>query len=124
MPGSSTNLLQALLVRLACNTDPELSPLHAAAAGVFSESDAASDQCAQPSSSNNNTGGTGRDGSNSGIGNVGMSGKTPGASSGVLGGRGGGAALPQLGPLGDFLLGKWTEEVAHERALLARMGAL
>ncbi len=29
-------------------------------------------------------------------------------------------AVPELGSLGEFLLGRWMEEEAHERALLAR----
>ena len=30
--------------------------------------------------------------------------------------------LPHLGALGEFLLGKWQEEDAHEQALLAMAG--
>lgn len=33
-------------------------------------------------------------------------------------------AVPGLGPLGEFLLGKWQEEVAHEKALLARLKSM
>lgn len=110
MPGSSTNLLQALLVRLACNTDPELAPLHAAAAGVFAPSDLPLDET--PAHAHLATPGA----ASSSRGSVLANGRTP---------RPGSArAVPSLGPLGEFLLGKWTEEVAHERALLARMGAL
>ena len=33
-----------------------------------------------------------------------------------------GTSLLPLGPLGDFLLGKWREDEANERALMARAG--
>lgn len=44
-------------------------------------------------------------------------------------GQGNGAAMPgrkvgPLGPLGEFLLGRWQEEAAHERVLLARAAKL
>lgn len=35
-------------------------------------------------------------------------------------GMGGRRTVPDLGPLGEFLLGRWQEEAAQERALLAR----
>jgi hypothetical protein len=94
MPGSSYRLLQEVLVRLSCSNDLDLQPLQAAAAALYTGQGAEDDLS--------------RAGTGKGAG-------TPVPS--LLQQR----AVPELGPLGEFLLGKWNEQVAHERALLARM---
>ncbi|KAG2484274.1 hypothetical protein HYH03_016918 [Edaphochlamys debaryana] len=97
MPGSSYRLVMELLVRLSCASDPTLEPLRASASGLFAAAAAEGDAAA-----------------------------AAGAAAVAASGRAHPSALPraphgaELGALGEFLLGRWKEEEAHELALLAR----
>lgn len=115
MPGGSHRLLQELLVRLSCSNDPSLALLHASAAGLFS-------------------GGTTLLPVGGGAGAA-LAGGTLGSGSGHSNHhphpphhhsplRPPARVVPELGSLGEFLLGRWQEEEAHERVLLARGSAM
>jgi len=80
LPGSSSHLLQEIMVKLATSGEPALQPARAAACSL-------------------------------------LAGSSSGAGDGAQQQQ---RAVPSLGPLGEFLLGKWQEEVAHERALMAK----
>ncbi|KAG2433816.1 hypothetical protein HXX76_008173 [Chlamydomonas incerta] len=106
MPGASYRLVQELLVRLSCSAEPTLEPLRASAVGLYAATASAPASAA----------GT--------IAARGAAARPPAAyGSGAAAAAGGGGvprAVPDLGPLGEFLLGRWREEEAHELALLAR----
>ncbi len=98
MPGASYRLAQEMLVRLSCSSDPTLEPLRAAAVALYSAQEPEHHAAAA------------------------AAGGTEGS---VAAGGGSGSSMstrnvPDMGPLGEFLLGRWREEEAHELVLLAR----
>ncbi len=112
MPGASHRLVQDLLVRLSVSSDAALEPLRASAMGLF----AAAALDAAASAEAGDAAAAAAEERHSGVagGPAGQAGPRPGS-----GARRGGAA-PAFGSLGDFLVGRWREEEAHELALLAR----
>lgn len=103
MPGASYRLAQEMLVRLSCSSDPTLEPLRAAAVALYSAQEPEHHAAAA------STGGA--EGPRAAGGGSGMSTRTPQRN------------VPDMGPLGEFLLGRWREEEAHELVLLARSRA-
>ncbi|KXZ53327.1 hypothetical protein GPECTOR_7g1221 [Gonium pectorale] len=100
MPGASYRLVQELLVRLSCSSDPLLEPLRASAVGLYASA-----------AVGDGTGGVTNEASVAG---------GSGPVSALPSVRSAGRNIPDMGPLGEFLLGRWREEEAHEVALLAR----
>ncbi|GLC34747.1 hypothetical protein PLESTB_001159100 [Pleodorina starrii] len=112
MPGASYRLVQELLVRLSCSSDPALQPLCASAIGLYATHVSAADNGAGATVSA--VGATvGRGGSN----NSSANGSLAGAPHSLHRQQ---RSVPDMGPLGEFLLGRWREEEAHELAMLAK----
>lgn len=106
MPGASYRLVQELLVRLSCSAEPTLEPLRASAIGLYATAASASAPASAAATAVR------------GEGAAAQPPAAPAAAGAALGGVP--RAVPDLGPLGEFLLGRWREEEAHEVALLAR----
>ncbi|GLI67977.1 hypothetical protein VaNZ11_012179 [Volvox africanus] len=118
MPGASYRLVQELLVRLSCSSDPALQPLCASAVGLYA--------------THGSTGSLAPlDGVIAALGPAGSGAAASGgrastgsSANGSLAGApisyGQTRSVPDMGPLGEFLLGRWREEEAHELVLLSR----
>ncbi|GIM00476.1 hypothetical protein Vretimale_5227 [Volvox reticuliferus] len=118
MPGASYRLIQELLVRLSCSSDPALQPLCASAVGLYATH--GSTGSLAPSDSVIAALGP----AGSGAAASGGRGSTGSSANGSLAGApisyGQTRSVPDMGPLGEFLLGRWREEEAHELVLLSR----
>jgi hypothetical protein len=128
LPGSCARLLSEAMLQLSISDSPQLTKLQAAARGMFGANSGGSGGAVGAAG----TGGTGAvkgHGTWAGIGGL------PGAGTAPLDGRGsasgkhapGAAAAagphgPDLGLLGNFLLGRWREDAARSAAAAARSG--
>ncbi|GFR49623.1 hypothetical protein Agub_g11694 [Astrephomene gubernaculifera] len=123
MPGASYRLVQELLVRLSCSSEPALEPLRASATGLYTSAAASPLQPMQSGSTAAGAAGMSAAGLGPASAASSASGLPTGGGSGFSSGVGrssGRLGVPDMGPLGEFLLGRWREEEAHEVALLAR----